>query len=212
MKIRTVIAIMLACTATGLAQEHMADTLRNGILEEDSKQRPAAAIQQYQAVMTQFAEARQTAATALFRMAECFRKQGNKSQAIASYQRLLKDFADQTKLAAQSRTVLATTYSVAPTGSPDTGNQSDKAKFDKLMEGENQAVAKYNDARARYRATIEEEMALDQRQLSFYTDQAATHGFAEGSNPVITALEEKIVHLKRDLAAFDAGMPSPTAR
>ena len=81
------IAILLACAATGFAQEHMADTLRNGILEEDSKQNPRAAIQQYQAVMTQFAEARQTAATALFRMAECYRKQGNGPQAIAAYQR-----------------------------------------------------------------------------------------------------------------------------
>src|ERR1700691_4940930 len=138
MKFRIVMAIMLACAATGFAQEHMADTLRNGILEEDSKQSPGAAIQQYQAVMTQFAEARQTAATALFRMAECYRKQGNRSQAIAAYQRVLKDFPDQTKLAAQSRTVLATTYSVTPAGSPAVGNQSDRANFDELMEAQKQ--------------------------------------------------------------------------
>jgi len=209
MKFRTVISIMLACGATGFAQEHMADSLRNGILEEDSRQNPRTAIQQYQAVLTQFAEARQTAATALFRMAECYRKQGNKRGAIAAYQQLLKDFADQTKLAAQSRTLLATTYSVVPDGSPAAGDQSDRAKFDKLMETQKEAQAGFTAARARYRATIEEEMALDEKQLAFDREQARAAGVAEGNNPFIAALEEKIVHLKRDLAAFDAGMTTP---
>jgi hypothetical protein len=134
-------------------------------------------------------------------MAECYRKQGNRPQAIASYQRVVKDFPDQTKLAAQSRTILATTYSVAPAG-----NQNDKAKFDKLMEGQNQEQAKTDAARARYRQTIEEEMALDEERLS-----TLRGSHAEGSSLGVE-LEEKIIHLKRDLAAFDAGMPSSTAR
>jgi hypothetical protein len=213
MRIKTVIAIMLACTAAGFAQEHMADSLRNGILEEDSKQRPAVAIQQYQAVLTQFAEARQTAATALFRMAECYRKQGNRPQAIAAYQRVLKEFADQPKLAGQSRTLLATTYKVTPDASPEAGNQSDKAKFDQLMEEQHQErakeEAKYNDARARYRATILEEMDLDEKQLSLVKErQKAGEDGPLASGP----LEEKIVHLKRDLAAFDGGIAVPTGR
>jgi tetratricopeptide (TPR) repeat protein len=209
MRFRTVIAILLACAATSFAQEHMADSLRNGILEEDSKQNPRAAIQQYQAVMTQFVEARQTAATALFRIAECYRKQGNRSQAIAAYQRLLKDFADQSKLAAQSRTLLTTTYNVAPDGPPAAGNQGDKAKFDRLVDAQKQEQAKTDEARARYRATIEEEMALDEKQLSLFRKEAGAG--AEG-NTVIAALEEKLIRLKRDLAAFDAGMTSPPAR
>jgi tetratricopeptide (TPR) repeat protein len=209
MRFRTVMAIMLTCAATGFAQEHMADTLRNGILEEDSKQSPGAAIQQYQAVMTQFAEARQTAATALFRMAECYRKQGNRSQAIAAYQRVLKDFPDQSKLAAQSRTLLATNYSVTPAGSPAAGNQGDRAKFEQLMEAQKQEQAKIAAARARYRATIEEEMALGEKQLSLVRgrQRSGIEGAAASAD-----LEEKILHLKRDLAAFDAGMTLPTAR
>jgi tetratricopeptide (TPR) repeat protein len=210
MRFRTVIAIMLACGATGFAQEHMADTLRNGILEEDSKQNPRAAIQQYQAVMTQFAEARQTAATALFRIAECYRKQGNRVQAIAAYQRVLKDFGDQTKLAGQSRTLLATTYNVTPgampSGTPPTAGKSDRAKFDQLMQGQDQELEKIKEARSRYRDTIEEEMAVDEKQLALVRE---SHYPPFGE---ITALEEKIIRLKRDLAAFDAGMPLPTAR
>lgn len=206
MNFRTVIVIMLACAATGFAQEHMADGLRNGILEEDSKQNPSAAVRQYQAVMTQFTEARQTAATALFRMAECWRKLGNRSAAISSYQRLLKDFPDQTKLAAQSRTVLTTIYNTAPSaGTPMAGNQNDKANFDKLMNAQKQEQTKTDEARARYRATIEEEMDLITKQISI-SDQRFKAG-AEGVD-VGNDLRVKLIQLKRDLAAFDAGMPS----
>ena len=206
MRFRTVIAIMLACAATGFAQEHMADSLRNGILEEDSKQNPRAAIQQYQAVMTQYAEARQIAATALFRMAECFRKQGNRPQALAAYQRILNDFADQTKLAAQSRNVLATTYGVAPIGSPASGDQSDKAKFDRLMTAQKQEQDKIDEARARYRASIQNELAIAQAQVA-----TAQGRFNAGEAPVmeVNAARAKLAQLETDLAAFDAGMTPP---
>jgi hypothetical protein len=208
MRFRTVMAIVLTCAPIGFAQEHMADTLRSGILEEDSKQQPGAAIQQYQAVMTQFAETRQTAATALFRMAECYRKLGSRTQAIAAYQRLLKDFPDQSKLAAQSRTLLATTYNVTPAGSTAGGDQSDRAKFQALMEQQTKEQAKTAEARARYRATIEEEMELVVKQLSLVKERqrAGSVGAAASDD-----LEEKLIRLKRELAAFDAGMTPPRA-
>jgi tetratricopeptide (TPR) repeat protein len=202
MKFKTLFAILLACAATGFAQDRMADTLRNGILEEDSKQNTAAAIQQYHAVLTQYAEVRQTAATALFRTAECYRKQGNRTQAIAAYQRVLSEFADQTKLAAQSRTMLASTYKVTPAAQPNAGSQSDEAKFLALVAAQQQQHNKIEEARARYRATIEEEMAFTQKQLDQVKSLQGTSTYAD--------LEEKLIRLKRDLAAFDAGMaPSP---
>ena len=206
MRFRTAIAILLACAATGFAQEHMADGLRNGILEEDSKQDPRGAIQQYQVVMTQFAEARQTAATALFRMAECLRKVGNRGGAVAAYQRVLKDFPDQTKLAAQSRTVLATTYNVAPAGSPMAGNQSDRAKFEKLMEGQKEEQAQATAFRARYRASIQNELAIAQTQLA-----TAQERYKAGEAPVteVNAARAKLAQIETELAAFDAGMTPP---
>ena len=209
MKFRTAIAIFLACGTVGFAQEHMADTLRNGILEEDSKQNPRGAIQQYQVVLTQFAEARQTAATALFRMAECYRKQGNRPQAIAAYQRVLKDFSDQTKLASQSRTLLATTYNVTSIGSPAAGDQSDRAKFDKLMDAQKQEQAKIAAARARYRESIQNEMAIAQSQLA-----TAQNRFNAGAGPVmdVNEFKAKIAQLESELAAFDAGIMPVTGR
>jgi hypothetical protein len=80
-------------------------------------------------------------------------QKGKPSVRMAKYQRVLKDFVDQSKLAAQSRTLLATTYSVTPAGSPTAGNQSDRAKFEQLMEAQKQEQAKIAAARARYRAT-----------------------------------------------------------
>src|SRR6185312_14892582 len=89
MRFTTVITILLLCAGVAVAQNSTSDMLRKGILAEDEQQNPGAAIQQYQAVLNQFADERVIAATALFRMAECYRKQGNKRQAVAAYQRVL---------------------------------------------------------------------------------------------------------------------------
>ncbi len=88
------------------AQDPMTDALRKGILEEDANHNLNAAIQAYQSVLTQFNADRETAATALFRMAECYRKQGKKDQAAAAYARVIQDFGEQTKLVQQSRRYL----------------------------------------------------------------------------------------------------------
>src|ERR1039457_5276610 len=97
-----------AALAPGLcaAQDKMAEALRKGIVEEDTNQNLNAAIQSYQSVVTQYDEDRKSAATALFRLAECYRKQGKNDQATAAYKRVVQEFADQNKLAEQSRSHL----------------------------------------------------------------------------------------------------------
>jgi tetratricopeptide (TPR) repeat protein len=191
MNFKKAAAILLVCAITGLAQDRIPDLLRKGILAEDSEQKPAAAIQQYQAVMNQFAEERQMAATALFRMAECYRKQGQKPQAIAAYQRVLREFADQPKLAQQSRNTLTTIYAVIPADSTQHPNPKNQAQA--------QAVIA---ARARYRATLEEEENIVEKQLSLVRQRqkAGVDGALSSAE-----LEQKIQQLKRELAAFDAG-------
>jgi hypothetical protein len=191
MKFNKAGAILLVCAITGFAQDRIPDLLRKGILAEDAEQKPAVAIQQYQAVMNQFAEERQMAATALFRMAECYRKQGQKPQAIAAYQRVLKEFADQTKLAQQSRTTLTTIYAVTPADSAQTPNPKTQAQ--------DQAVIA---ARARYRATLEDEESIVEKQLSLVRNRqnAGVDGALSSAE-----LEQKIQQIKRDIAAFDAG-------
>ena len=51
-------------------------------------------------------DARMAAATALFRMAECYRKLGKAEQANSAYARVVSEFPDQGDLAAQSRAKL----------------------------------------------------------------------------------------------------------
>jgi ankyrin repeat protein len=81
--------------------------LQKGLFEEEANHNLGAAIQAYQSVVTQFDKDRKLAATAIFRLGECYRKQGNTNEAKAQYERVLREFADQNMLAALSRQNLA---------------------------------------------------------------------------------------------------------
>lgn len=199
MKVGTVFTLLMVFVATGSAQERMADTLRKGVVEEDSKQNLNAAIQDYQAVLAQFNDARQTAATALFRMAECYRKGGKAPEAIAAYQRVVREFADQSKLAEQSRGVLAKSY-------PAAGGTGGLTVEEQQAQRE---IAKRTEARARYRQTIEDEKALIVRQMDRVKSLRA-----QGVIPAdaLDSLNERLLKVDRELAAFDAGMPLPVER
>jgi len=103
---RLTLALSMLVIAASAPAQDLAGPLRQGIVEEDANRNLDAAIRDYQSVLTRFAEERKTAATALFRLAECYRKQGNAQQANAAYNRLLAEFSDQSELAAQSRKAL----------------------------------------------------------------------------------------------------------
>jgi tetratricopeptide (TPR) repeat protein len=208
MRFRMVIAVLLACAAAGFAQEHMADTLRSGIVAEDSKQDTRAAIQQYNAVLREYAEARETAATALFRVAECYRKQGDRQRAIVAYQRVIREFGDQSKLVARSRNTLATYQGAADeSGRPE--KVSDRAKFEQLMAGQEREIAKAAQARELYRESIGNEIKIAQEQLA-----TAQERYRAGAGPVMEVDEykAKVAKLQSDLAAFDAGISARPGR
>jgi Tol biopolymer transport system component len=74
---------------------------------------PQAAIKQYQALVDRFSKSdRATAATALLRMAECYQKVGD-AQAIRTYERLIRDYADQNGPVSVARSRLGTRGSAA---------------------------------------------------------------------------------------------------
>src|SRR5262249_10652358 len=52
---------------------------------------------------SQFDKDRQLAGTAVLRLGECYRKQGNTNGASAMYERVLRDFSDQAQLVSTSR-------------------------------------------------------------------------------------------------------------
>ena len=173
------------------AQDHMAETLRKAVLEEDSQHNLAAAVQDYQAIVAQSDEIRKTAATALFRLAECYRKQNQNQQAIAAYSRVVRDFSDQGPLVEQSKLVLATSFSRFPP-KPYVPPVADREA-----------------ARLRYRSLLLQEIDAVKEEVKHAEDQVALGAISREST---VAVREKRLRLERELAAFDMGiMPAGTS-
>jgi hypothetical protein len=100
---KTAILAFLVIAATCPAQDKLSDALSKAIVEEDVNHNLDAAIKAYQSIVERFTADRQAAATALFRLAECYRKQGKTAEADGAYNRLIAEFSDQTTLADRSR-------------------------------------------------------------------------------------------------------------
>src|SRR6058998_1144625 len=81
--------------------------LQRGLFEEEANHNLDAAIQAYQSVVNQYDKDRKLAATAVFRLGESFRKQGKTNEAIAQYERVLREFPDQAPLLELSQQNLA---------------------------------------------------------------------------------------------------------
>jgi tetratricopeptide (TPR) repeat protein len=112
---RTLLTVAMIAGAAALAgaQGRPADQLKKAIVQEETGQNPEKAIQAYQAIVAQYDEDRKVAATALYRLAETFRKAGMRAEAQAAYQRVVREFSDQTALADPSRRHLMDTFGVS---------------------------------------------------------------------------------------------------
>ena len=106
------------------ATNEVSTLLQKGLFEEEANQNLDAAIQAYQGVIAQTEKNRQYAATAIFRLGECYRKEGKTNEANVQYQRILSEFPDETELAKLSRSYLGNTA-----GNPAAGGTSLGALF-----------------------------------------------------------------------------------
>ncbi len=113
MKTALMVVMFVSAATLSAAQDRLAVQLRKGIVQEEARQDLTQAIKTYQAIVSQFDEERRAAATALYRLAECYRKTGKREQAVAAYQRVAREFADQAELAGPSRQQLASAYGIA---------------------------------------------------------------------------------------------------
>jgi tetratricopeptide (TPR) repeat protein len=77
--------------------------LQQGLFEEEANRNLDAAISNYQSLATQFDQDRQIAATAIFRLGECYRKLGQTNDAVVQYLRVIREFPDQKTLATLSQ-------------------------------------------------------------------------------------------------------------
>ncbi len=99
-----VLTLLLASAAAAVAQNsNLTALLQQGLLEEQGNRNFDAAIADYQSLAALFDKDRQLAATAIFRLGECYRAQGKTNEAAAQYQRILREFSDQNTLALMSR-------------------------------------------------------------------------------------------------------------
>jgi tetratricopeptide (TPR) repeat protein len=196
MKIRLVIAIVMLTAGLAAAQDKMAEKLRKAIVEEEANKDLNKAIEAYQAIMTEFDRERQTAATALFHLAECYRKQGKKEQAITAYQRVVREFSDQNKLAEASRNHLSKNY----------GLNQDLAGRPKLTPSDIQYLAAEAEARRKYKELLQAEISLIEGQIQWAEKQVKV-GVMSPNGPEMVGLKRTLLELQRKLVLFDAGGP-----
>lgn len=97
-KVLLVLAVSLVIPSCLIAAEDVPSALQKGLFEEEANNDLETAIKAYQTVVTRTDEQRKFAATAVFRLGECYRKLGKTNEAAAYYSRLLRDFAEQTQL------------------------------------------------------------------------------------------------------------------
>jgi tetratricopeptide (TPR) repeat protein len=107
------VAMIVGAAALAGAQGRPAEQLKKAIVQEETGQSPEKAIQAYQAIVAQYDEDRKVAATALYRLAESYRKAGMRAEAQAAYQRVVREFSDQTAYADPSRRQLMDTFGVS---------------------------------------------------------------------------------------------------
>ena len=108
MKTKLCLVILLLTAALLRAQTNgLTALLQAGLFEEQANRNLGAAIIDYQALASQFDQDRQLAATAIFRLGECYRAQEHTNEAAAEYQRIIRDFPDQQTLSSLSRQNLA---------------------------------------------------------------------------------------------------------
>jgi ankyrin repeat protein/N-acetylneuraminic acid mutarotase len=161
----------------------LTSAIQRGLFEEEANQNLGAAIQAYQAVASQFDKDRKLAATAIFRLGECYRKQGNTNDAATQYERILREFSDQPTLVTLSRQSLAGMGGASPAPA---------------------APVLSNAARQEQKRSLEEEMKLVQKQLE--TQQAQVKAGVVAPDALL-ANQRDLLKLKRQLTALDAGLP-----
>ncbi len=100
-----ILVFSLAGAAVSRAQtNNLTSLLQQGLLEEQANGNLDAAIADYRSLALEFDKDRQLAATAVFRLGECYRAQGKTNEAAAQYRhRILREFPEMDKLATMSR-------------------------------------------------------------------------------------------------------------
>lgn len=99
MKTTFLLFISALVTSTVLGEsDPLSSAVQKGLFEEEVNRNFKAAIEAYESAIAQFDENRQLAATAIFRLAENYRRAERPEEARALYERVVREFHDQDEL------------------------------------------------------------------------------------------------------------------
>ena len=166
------------------AATDLSTALQKGLFEEEANQNLPAAIQAYQSLLAASDDQRKLAATALFRLGECYRKLGQTNDAIAQYQRVISDFSDQSTLTTLSRQNLRG-LGVSPTM---TTSGSDPRASQSMS----------SEARARLKELLQSEIGIAERFAAEQRKKIEAGTLATGDE---VRFERDVLGLKRQLFA-----------
>jgi ankyrin repeat protein/tetratricopeptide (TPR) repeat protein len=175
-------AIPAAATSTNTAVNDPLQMLfRRALVEEESSGNLGEAIQDYQQLLAHLDARRELHATVLFRLGECYRKQGLTNEAVAQYERILREFADQGSLLTLSRQNLAALGH---------GAQA-------------RAATEFSDAgRETQRRLLQEALGLAERQVE--ANRRRFEGGRMQPDDLVPAQRE-VFRLRRELASLNTG-------
>ncbi len=100
--------LLLAPLAGVRAADPFEEAFNAALVAEEARRDLPAAIRGYEEVLARVEAQRRIAATAVFRLGECYRKLGRTNDAVAQYQRLLRDYPTEETLVRLSRGNLET--------------------------------------------------------------------------------------------------------
>jgi len=208
MKIKSVVvgvALLGVVAARGAATNDLAGALRNGLFEEQVDHNLDAAIATYQSVVTKFDTDRQLAATAVFRLGECYRAEGKTNEAMAQYQRVVTDFSDQAtlvKLSTQNLAELSGGQAVIP--SSDTTNNFNarvQAILDKSKaQAAQDELAKLRTEYAANQAILARLKELNPEQLKQQLPNISPDSMLMNLMDQLNMAQQKLIVVKADLA------------
>jgi ankyrin repeat protein len=81
--------------ADDMVRNSIEDKFRMALIEEETGQQLDTAIQAYKEVIAGLDDQRKMAVTAIYHLGECYRKQGKTNEAVAQFERILRDFSEQ---------------------------------------------------------------------------------------------------------------------
>ncbi len=188
MKSKLLLAATLFVTplAASAATNDLTALLQQGLFDEEATRDLTAAIADYQSLARQYDKDRQVAATAIYRLGECYRKLGQTNEAATQYRRLVHDFPEQTDLAQLSRQNLAGLGS-AP-AAPAPADTSTGAAI-------GTAITEANAEVATLKAQLDALQASDRPKLLAISQQTFP-------NPVLTTLLQKLAEQEVSYAAL----------